>query len=264
MHVYYRISDCSYQKNKLPGATKDFCLQNFVNSFSGVPITIICDNVSDENYEFYSKYGTPNRTFLGNAGSLSYALSKAMELPSEEVVYFVEDDYLHKGNCLGILEEGLEHADYATLYDHPDKYLDYGGEVSRVIRTKHSHWRFSISTTMTFATRPKILLEDHDIWEKYTTEFHPHDHLIFSELNQRGRMLAVAIPGLSCHTDLTYTESKQDLFDADLPIENWAMSLLEEEMRRAIYPEEVSLDDKTPLQRLMILQTYLKISTGPG
>lgn len=257
MHIFYRISDCSYNKKKLPGATKEICLKNFVAAFPKIPLVIICDNVTEETYRFCQGYSENLiRTNLGNAGALSFAIEQALALPPDEVVYFVEDDYLHdcKKDCPRILSEGLCHAEYATLYDHPDKYLDYGGEFSKVIRTKGSHWRFSISTTMTFATRPKVLQEDHDIWRKHTSEFHPQDHLIFSELNARGRKLAVAIPGLSCHTDLTYTETKQDLFDDDPLIEDWAMQFLEEEMKKLVKPELWYLfEGQPPLKRLMIL-----------
>ena len=43
---------------------------------------------------------------------------------ADDIIYFVEDDYLHKEGWIDILLEGFDKigADYYTLYDHPDKY----------------------------------------------------------------------------------------------------------------------------------------------
>jgi glycosyltransferase involved in cell wall biosynthesis len=99
---------------------------------------------------------------LGNSGSFVSALELAVKLPPDDMVYFVEDDYIHKADAVKVLAEAIPFADYVTVYDHPDKYGPYydGGEVSKVFRTKSSHWRFTQSTTMTFAAQVKTLQED--------------------------------------------------------------------------------------------------------
>ena len=69
-------------------------------------------------------------------------------------------------------------ADYVTLYDHPDKYMDHdkggpnpyisnGGEVTRLVKTDNSHWKLTNSTTMTFASKVNTLKQDRDIWMKH-------------------------------------------------------------------------------------------------
>jgi hypothetical protein len=148
-------------------------------------------------------------------------LAKVEHRPEYEAIYFVEDDYLHLPTAtIELIEEGLEIADYVTLYDHPDKYSkDYDfGEVSKVMRTKSSYWRHTISTCMTFATTVRKLVEDEDIWTKYLGGQHPHDHLIFTELHQKGRKLAVSIPGHACHCDPTWGGMEA--------IEDWAVDMM--------------------------------------
>lgn len=201
MKLYYRISDSSYNKPKLIGATKKACLINFVKCFHKVifngptyhsnklPLTIIADNCNEETLDFLNQLDMPViRTNYGNAGSLIHSLKIAISesLVDEEIVYFCEDDYLHLPKSPLLLEEGIKRSDYITLYDHPDKYrFEYsGGEFSKVIKTNSSHWRYTVSTCMTFGTTIGKLKEDISIWEKHTEGSHPHDHHIFSELKK--------------------------------------------------------------------------------
>ncbi len=211
MKIYYRISNKSYPKIKLPGATKEFCLINFLEVFPKDSITVICDNCSKETIKMVSDKKVDHViTELSNAGALNWALNQALSLEDETIVYFVEDDYIHDVNSKIILQEGMPLADYLTLYDHPDKYQsEYNsGEVSVVKRTNNSHWRETISTCMTFATLAKNIKRDIDVWRKYTQSTHPHDHQIFSELKAQGRNLILSIPGRAFHCDLTYYMQK--------------------------------------------------------
>jgi hypothetical protein len=218
--IYYRVSDNSYPKVKLPGATKVACWLNFRKAFPQ-PVTLVLDNCRDETLSTF-RHVTTHVTSLGNAGSLSFVLGLTSQLPPDEVVYFVEDDYLHRHDCqlMDLIAEGLTVADYVTLYDHPDKYSsDYGGgETCRVFRTRSSHWRTTISTCMTFATTAKTVLEDREVWEKWLTGSHPHDHQIFTDLSRDGRSLTACIPGQAVHVDPTWGG-----MDA---IEPWAVSMM--------------------------------------
>jgi hypothetical protein len=140
------------------------------------------------------------------------------------VVYFCEDDYLHLQKSPVLLKEGSKRADYVTLYDHPDKYTHFydGGELSKVIKTPSSHWRYTASTCMTFGTKAGILKEDMEIWKEFTDGDHPHDHFIFKKLSEnKRRRLAVCIPGAACHTDLTFSGRVHHLM-----IEPWAIEMM--------------------------------------
>ena len=228
INCFYRISDKSYQKIKMPGATKDFCLKNFLEHFGDEKITIIADNCNSERLD--ALYALPYEiieTTLGNAGSAITAIELACELDDNEVVYLAEDDYLYRDDCVSLIQEGLQHALYVTLYDHPDKYQsEYKfGETSKVFRTLHSHWRHTISTTMTCASKAKYLKDDLDIWKKYTNKTHPIDHLIFCEIAEKYKdivALAVSIPGRAYHVDLTYPLQKKDLTMLD----GWAVEMV--------------------------------------
>lgn len=235
MHLFYRISDQSYVKPKVEGATKETCLKNFCIAFQDIifsnmsnvpPMSIMADRCVQKTVEMLLETGIPlSATDLGNAGSLRKTLELAMDLPDDEVIYFCEDDYIHavSPSPSVLLQEGLQRADYVTLYDHPDKYTRVynGGEFSKVIRTKSSHWRYTKSTCMTFGVKCKTLKSDKAIWWKHTESHHPFDHHIFTELGEKKRRLAVCIPGAACHMDLTFSNQMQENL-----IEAWTLQYL--------------------------------------
>lgn len=253
LRLFYRISDASYKKPKLPGVTKEVCLKNFLWAFKEIifskevfegvrpPITILADNVSESKH-LVTDTGLPViATDLGNAGSLIYALELALERNSDDtLVYFCEDDYLHLPHAIKLLEEGLQVSDYVTLYDHPDKYTsvyDFG-EVSKVFRTKSSHWRHTQSTCMTFGTRVGVLREDLEVWKKHVDGNHPHDHKIFTELGTKGRKLSVSIPGVACHTDLTFSGHAHSVL-----MDEWALELLIQDIAHKLNPAQAKMRD---------------------
>ena len=145
MIIYYRISDSGYDKVKPEYINNKNCLNNFISVFGLSNLNIIADNVNDDTFMWISSLTDKiDRTQLGSgAQSFNYVLDKAIDLPDDEVIYFVENDYLHKQNSDKLILEGIKlGADYVTLYDHPDKYLvpesggnpfvDDGGEVTKV------------------------------------------------------------------------------------------------------------------------------------
>jgi hypothetical protein len=83
-----------------------------------------------------------------------------------DLVYFVEDDYLHLPNALETLiaaAEELPWAPYFTLYDCPDRYTrsdDADGGRARVFIGGRHHWRTVESTTHTFAARVSVIRAD--------------------------------------------------------------------------------------------------------
>ena len=53
------------------------------------------------------------------AGTFNLALDMALKYDDEEIIYFVENDYLHLRNSDKILEEAFSlGASFVTLYDH--------------------------------------------------------------------------------------------------------------------------------------------------
>jgi len=245
MNIYYRISDKSYDKVKLPGADKVTCLMNFISSFRDEifvddpetvrpAMKIIADNCERKTNKMLIETGLPvTMSNKGNAGSFKMAIDMAIhEGTDDDIVYFVEDDYLHIHGSNKLIAEGLRHADYVTLYDHPDKYTKFydGGETSKVIKTESSHWRYTISTCLTFATTLKTLKEDQEIWLDKLGQIersmgvapdHPHDHRMWQLLKEKGRKLIVPIPGQACHVDLTFSGDVSAML-----IEPWAIEMM--------------------------------------
>ena len=117
-------------------------------------------------------------------------------------LYLVEDDYLHRPGVVEVLEEGVLLFDYATAYDHPNKYPD---GVTRLHLGEHSHWRETPSTTCTFAVKAETLREDRSIWESHCSEVPDwiHDNEAFTELvkGRQGRTIASSIPAFSTHCE---------------------------------------------------------------
>lgn len=232
------------------------------NGFSALdyvpPIMVLADNCERKTIKMIQETGLPvTPTSEGNAGSLKKAIEVALEYDDDELVYFCEDDYLHLGSAPKLLEEGIKRADYVTLYDHPDKYTrNYnGGEFSKVIKTASSHWRYTASTCMTFGTKVGTLREDKDIWFDYemTGEFVPHDHHIFGKLNEKGRRLAVAIPGVACHVDLTFSGTVNAML-----MEHWAIDMMIDELMCELDGYEINLSIDEGIEWLKMRESLLK------
>jgi len=218
MKIIYRISDAGYNKVKPDYITNENCLRNFCDVFFNhiYDIYIIADNVSEDTYNMVKKYIDPiniSRVKVGHgAGTFNLALDKALNWDNDEIVYFVENDYLHLQDSPQILNEGFGlGSDYVALYDHPDKYMDNGnpfveggGEVTKVFLSNSCHWKLTNSTTMTFAAKIKTLRKDEKILRKYTSGEHPYDFQMFLELRNIGRTLITPIPGYSTHGETTW------------------------------------------------------------
>ena len=236
MRVFYRVSDAAHTPPRPPGTTKVACLENCLSVFAGEEFRVIADRCGKDLLEYLHHLRQQDRiaalteTDHGNSGSFREAVRQALQGDDEQaLVYFVEGDYAHRAGAPALLREGIRHAEYVTLYDHPDKYRgEYGhGEVSKVIRTPSSHWRYTISTCMTFGTTVGTLRLDNDIWDRFTRGPAPEDHKAFCELRGRYQRLAVCIPGVACHMDLTYSNQAGEYL-----IEPWATEAL-----RNVVPE---------------------------
>jgi len=210
LKIIYRICDQRQGRTKIPEINKRQCFLNFVEVFGTRNLVIIADHTSPQTIEFLSRFTNAiERTELGNSGSFLHAMELAVQHDDDQPVYLLEDDYLHLTGCPGLIEEGLQRADYVSLYDHADKYamrspnpmVSNGGENTKVILTPSSHWKYTNSTTMTFATRAGVLKADQEIFKQFCANPIPADFFIFRALAERGRTLVTPIPGRSTHCD---------------------------------------------------------------
>jgi hypothetical protein len=224
MKIIYRISDAGYKKIKPDYINNERCLRNaaYVFDQEANDWSIIADNISDPTYQMitsYVKSAKIKKVSVGHgAGTFNLALDEALSLDDNEIVYFIENDYLHKLDSMKILLEGFTTgADYVSLYDHPDKYIDganpfveSGGEVTRVLLTESCHWKLTNSTTMTFAAKVKTLKEDESILREFTNGSYPRDFDMFLALREKGRSLITSIPGYSTHGETAWLSPLTD------------------------------------------------------
>jgi hypothetical protein len=232
MKVLYRISDAGYNKIKPHYINPRNIFLHFIKVFNECDILIIADNISNDTYDFLCNNIDKDkiiRTQLNNAGAFMYAVYYAIHrFNDNDIVYFAEDDYVYTKNAPTIIKEGLTIADYATGYDHPDKYINQsnggnphiseGGELTRVVITSNSHWKYTNSTTMTFATTVKTIKEDFLIYQKYCSTKHPFDYQIFQELiNSKNRKLASPLPSVATHGE---TQWLAKLVDWEKEVQN--------------------------------------------
>jgi hypothetical protein len=230
MKVIYRISDAGYTKIKPEYINNESCLKNATSVFNvnDHDWFVIADNTSEQTNKMISKYIPTDSVKYVNigsgAGTFNVAMDIALNFDENDVVYFLENDYIHKPNSDVILLEGINAGgDYISLYDHPDKYIpasrggnpfidEDGGEVTKVYLTKSVHWKITNSTTMTFASKIKTLKEDEDIIRKWTNMgAYPRDFDMFIQLREKGKVLLTPIPGYSTHGESHWLS----------PLDNW-------------------------------------------
>jgi hypothetical protein len=223
MQIIYRLCDAE-GKNRPSWFSKQACLASCAKAFapnnSDASWHLICDGVSTETvtkaHELL-RHRECQFVFLherDNARSCRRAMGYAigLQLPPDEVLYFVEDDYLHREHaCAAVLEglSGLEY-DYVTLYDHPDMYRDPSpnilvsgsGEVSRVRCGSVCHWKSTKSTTMTFATTKQRLMKDWNLMRNFIKGKTPSDFWMWRALiEEQCVRLGSSIPGYATHVE---------------------------------------------------------------
>ena len=226
MRIIYRISDAGYSKVKPDYINNENCLANATKVFDNSIWSVIADNVSSNTNDMIQKYVTRDcilYTEKGNgAATFNLALDEALTYDDEEIIYFIENDYLHKPESEKIIKEGFElGASFVSLYDHPDKYItpenggnpycQGGAEDTRVYLTESTHWKITNSTTMTFAAKVSTLRENESILRHHTSGVHPDDFKMFLELRYANKLLVTPIPGYATHGETAWLS----------PLNNW-------------------------------------------
>jgi len=230
MKIIYRISDSGFNKIKPSYVNNENCLQNALKAFSikNYDWLILADSINVKTMNMILKYvsieNIENINIKNGPGyPFMHILDKLLlNYDDKEQIYFIENDYIHKFDADVILKEGFTlGADYITLYDHPDKYINAtdggnpfiegGGEVTQVFLTESCHWKLTNSTTGTFAATIKTLREDYEIIKKYANNPYWNDFHMFCELRNIGRTLISPIPGYATHGETAWLS----------PLTNW-------------------------------------------
>ena len=124
--IFYRICDHGYPKDKPVYITKENCLRNAVRVFPTTKCEwhVMADNVCDDTYNMIVKYVPADiveRVSVGHgAGTFRMVYEKALRYSDNDLIYFLEDDYLHLPNSLECLISVAKqnYADYITKVSH--------------------------------------------------------------------------------------------------------------------------------------------------
>lgn len=210
------FSSNSVTKDRPEWFTREKCFNNLLRTTDrnkNIDITIMFDGEPDVDH-FINKYdvniikkkgGTDGHSFLN---MVEYV--ETLDLDDNDIIYFLEDDYIHQYGWVDIMLEGFSSisVDYITLYDHNDKYFlpSYQNLQSKILVTKNIHWRTTPSTTNTYACRFKIFKKHIHIHKEYCDldRGFTRDHDKFIRLWQEGSNLISPIPGYSTHAETPY------------------------------------------------------------
>jgi hypothetical protein len=208
------FSEVSQHKNRLPNFSRQKCFENLLSTLDRkrVNVTFLLDTFYPTDKKHFVldqsefpvieiKEGTETGSFLR---LLDHVVSRNLD-PST-IVYFLEDDYLHRAGWIDVLLEGftIPDASYVTLYDHRDKYFLplYKELASKLFLTPSCHWRTTPSTTNTYAMKVQTLLTHLPIHRQFSEGRKiSADHEKFLELGRQEATLISPIPGWSTHVE---------------------------------------------------------------
>lgn len=187
----------------------------------GIRVTFFLDTFHSMEGEHFLRKQNRYPIIEFKAGSESSSFLFMLEhvynqkFSADTIIYFLEDDYLHLPGWPQILREAftLPKVDYATLYDHKDKYFfpEYADSASKIFHTDSCHWRTTPSTTNTYAMLFKTLKKDIDTHRCYSLgRTITADHDKFCKLSESGRVLVSSIPGFSTHAEPQYASPCTD------------------------------------------------------
>lgn len=220
IHVFVRHTSNSHGKFRPDWFSAEDCFKNLLKVTSedeDTHLTVVFDG--DTSDHFVSKYpyvkivtiegGTETKSFT----KLLDYLKDRDDIDDGDIVYLVEDDYIHRPGSMNILKEIFtkSNVDYVSLYDHADKYMHgyfemYArGFVTQLFCTGSTHWRSTPSTTNSYAMKFSTLKRDIDVHYKFSN-FEKignitQDHQKFCELWNSGKSLLTPIPGYSTHVE---------------------------------------------------------------
>lgn len=188
------------------------CYRSIKNA--NIDLVILLDGTKENHHFQFDDDDTIIEYEAGSdASSLLFCLNtiKKYNLDDNDIVYIVEDDYLHRAGWENIMLEAFKsfNVDYVSLYDHPDKYFlpMYNELQSKILHTNSSHWRTTPSCCNTYAGKWKTFKEHWDTHIKYCLPEYTHDgydHTKFIDLWKQGSNLISCLPGYSTHCETQF------------------------------------------------------------
>lgn len=230
LKIFYRACAVENDKPRPVFYSKAVSLVSCLEAFKQIPgasFTIIHDGPVPQQVQILAE-PYANIIELPQVGvmqSFIFTLQEATKGSPEDIVYLVEDDYLHQPNALLKLLECHRHipCDYITLFDDPLRYKlspDVPPDLPLIhdalyVSTSH-HWRTIESTTLTFAGLARNLADDLPVFHTHLLRRAENQHYVadresWRELQGLGeyahreqkRTLVSAIPALATHCETT-------------------------------------------------------------
>jgi hypothetical protein len=212
IHIFYSHHNVKKTDNKNRPGWFDYekCFLNLLNTISNeqnIKLNVMMDGKIDLNW--ISKYKNLYKYYEFDGGNMDtvtkkvYSFIKDYECDNEDLIYVLENDYLHVNNWYSKINAAftdLGGLAYVSLYDHADKYYDpiYYRLVSQLVVTSNHHWRTTPSTCGSYVTKKSIFLEDFD--EHTGINIPIGDHHKWLYLNKtKNRIMLTPVPGLSTH-----------------------------------------------------------------
>lgn len=207
LYRHYNVQGSGNKYNRPHWFNYEKCFVNLLNTIEGknVDLHVIMDGHFESN--FISKYKDKYILHSINSGSdygsylETYKYIKTLDIKESDLIYFLENDYLHVDNWVEeittLFETYPNGLNYVSLYDHNDKYFlpMYDDLVSKIFTTKTRHWRTTPSTCGSYIIPKNIFIEDEDV-----NTGGPGDHDKFLYLGStKNRFVLTPIPGLSTH-----------------------------------------------------------------
>lgn len=229
-HVHVKANARSRDPNKArpDWFSHEACFRNLLDTIARDPlghrvtVTVMYDGpLEDLQTDFIAPYVASKesgvRLQLLQAGSdrnsflITLGHANGLPLPDTDVVYFLENDYLHQHGWVSKVFELYDSGqafDMVSLYDHKDKYIlpMYASLTARLLLSRSHHWRTTPSACASFMLSKAALARDHDALASGQT-----DYYFFREvIENRGRVLLSPIPGLSTHSMEGYLSPNVD------------------------------------------------------
>ena len=208
------FSKFSENRERVNGFSKEACYKNLKKTLNRTTsnLTFLMDGELNKHFlNTEEEFKVKNIDGGSQAKSWDSALNYVREknFNDEQIIYFVEDDYLHLDNWSDILLDGFEfNVEHISLYDHLDKYKLplYKKLQSTIFIGKKCHWRSVPSTTLSFAVKFKNFKKYFNTYKKFNfvNEGKTKDHEMFLELWKNGSNLVTPIPGYASHMDLAW------------------------------------------------------------
>ncbi len=220
--VIYR---CCEVDTKGPSRPKRFskldCLDNFLGVFKyddkpqdvSVDIIAVHDGHKGLLYDklAYNDIDISKINVFSNEKSLQYCLALGANIAKTDVIYFLEDDYLHTEDALSVLLDGFKTAqqfnksNIISMYHHPDRTSrtdDIDRGKTFILLGETGYWRTAESTTCTWATTQDSYL-NHGIYEA-AKKFGLNDREFFRSIRSDGTILFNPIISASTHCHVPF------------------------------------------------------------